>query len=132
MKPESWAKIEEIFQAALDCPTAVRTSFVAERCGNDAELRAEVENLINRYEPDNPLADDLDNIALKSLRKEAERRYSSVEQFSEDIGRHLEGLPVMARGDDFVYKTRKFLQRHKPVVLAALLVFITLVGGIAA
>ena len=44
---------------------------------------------------------DLDNILAKSLRPEAERRYSSVGQFSEDIRRYLEGLPVSARKDTF-------------------------------
>lgn len=78
------------------------------------------------------LADDLDNIVLKALRKEIERRYSSVEQFSEDIRRHLEGLPVAARGDDFIYKTRKFVQRHKAGVLTVALLLLTLLGGIAA
>ena len=40
---------------------------------------------------------DLDNIVLMALRKEPERRYQSVEQFSDDIRRHLETLPVLAR-----------------------------------
>src|SRR4030095_4856043 len=42
------------------------------------------------------LRGDLDNILLMALRKDPSRRYSSVEQFSEDIRRHLEGLPVIA------------------------------------
>ncbi|HEX8708189.1 MAG TPA: protein kinase [Pyrinomonadaceae bacterium] len=42
------------------------------------------------------LAGSLDNIVLKALRKEPHRRYTSVEQFSEDIRRYLEGLPVSA------------------------------------
>src|SRR5205807_2314901 len=37
------------------------------------------------------LRGDLDNIVLKALRKEPERRYASVGEFSEDIRRHLEG-----------------------------------------
>ncbi|MGA9994094.1 MAG: serine/threonine-protein kinase [Pyrinomonadaceae bacterium] len=45
------------------------------------------------------LAGDLDNILLKSLRKEPERRYASAQEFSEDLRRHLEGLPVLARPD---------------------------------
>src|SRR5258705_9510698 len=40
------------------------------------------------------LRGDLDNIVLKALRKEPERRYASAQEFSEDIRRHLEGLPV--------------------------------------
>ena len=56
---------------------------------------------------------DLDNILDKSLRPEPERRYSSVGQFSEDIRRYLEGLPVNARKDTFRYRTSKFVGRHK-------------------
>ena len=56
---------------------------------------------------------DLDNILAKALRPEPERRYSSVGQFSEDIRRYLEGLPVIARKDTFAYRTSKFVGRHK-------------------
>ena len=42
---------------------------------------------------------DLDNIILMATRKEAARRYQSVAQFSEDIRRYLEGLPVIAQGE---------------------------------
>src|SRR5207253_539442 len=40
---------------------------------------------------------DLDNIVLMALRKEPERRYASVQEFSEDIDRFLQDLPVRAR-----------------------------------
>lgn len=43
------------------------------------------------------LRGDLDNIVLKALRKEPEQRYQSVEQLSEDIARHFEGQPIIAR-----------------------------------
>ncbi len=59
------------------------------------------------------LAGDLDNIAMMAMRKEPERRYQSVEQFSEDIRRYLEGMPVTARKDTFGYRTGKFIRRHK-------------------
>jgi Tol biopolymer transport system component/serine/threonine protein kinase/tetratricopeptide (TPR) repeat protein len=42
------------------------------------------------------LAGDLDSIILKAMCKQPHRRYASVEQFAEDIRRHLEGLPVSA------------------------------------
>ncbi len=80
----------------------------------------------------NRLEGDLDNIALMALRKDPQRRYSSIEQFSEDIRRHLAGLPVRARKDTFVYRGSKFVQRHKLVVAAITLFMITLLGGIVA
>ncbi|HYO99062.1 MAG TPA: protein kinase [Pyrinomonadaceae bacterium] len=78
------------------------------------------------------LADDLDNIVLKALRKEPSRRYASVEQFAEDIERHLEGLPVRARADTFAYRSRKFVRRNKAGVAATLGVALSLVGGLTA
>ena len=39
------------------------------------------------------LAGDLDNILMMALRKEPERRYGSVEQFANDLRRHLQGPP---------------------------------------
>ncbi len=73
---------------------------------------------------------DLDNIALMAMRKEPERRYSSVGQFSEDIRRHLEGLPVLARKDTWSYRSGKFVRRHKVAVIAAVLLALTLLAGI--
>ncbi len=61
---------------------------------------------------------DVDNIVLMSLRKEPERRYRSASQFAEDIQRHFDGLPVIARKDSVSYRTMKFARRHR-VVLAA-------------
>ena len=56
------------------------------------------------------LAGDLDNIVLKALSKEPSQRYASVDQFSEDVRRHLEGLPVIARPNTVRYRAAKFLQ----------------------
>ena len=74
------------------------------------------------------LAGDLDNIVLMAMRKESHRRYSSVEQFSEDIRRHLEGLPVRARKDTFGYRAGKFVGRHRFGVAATAVVAILIVG----
>jgi serine/threonine-protein kinase len=70
------------------------------------------------------LAGDLDTIVAKALRKEPEHRYASVEQLSEDVRRHLAGLPVAARPDTLRYRAGKFVRRHRLGVAAA--------GGLAA
>lgn len=59
------------------------------------------------------LRGDLDNIVLMALRKDPQRRYASAEQFAEDIRRHLESLPVIARSDTTGYRLSKFISRHK-------------------
>jgi serine/threonine protein kinase/tetratricopeptide (TPR) repeat protein len=78
------------------------------------------------------LKGDLDNIVLKAMRKGPQRRYASVEQFSEDIRRHLADLPVIARPDTRSYRTAKFVQRHTVGVVMAAAVFLALAGGIVA
>ncbi len=78
------------------------------------------------------LRGDLDNIILMAMRKEAERRYSSVEQFAEDIRRYLNGLPVIAREDSFSYRAEKFVKRNKAGVAAGLGIALSLVGGLIA
>ena len=70
------------------------------------------------------LAGDLDKILLKALAKDPIRRYRSVHQFSEDVRRHLEGLPVTAREDSYWYRASKFVRRHPIGVAAAILVTI--------
>jgi serine/threonine protein kinase len=76
------------------------------------------------------LSGDLDNIVLKALRKEPVRRYASVEQFSEDVRRYLECLPVIARKDTPGYRASKFILRHKAGVAATLAVALTLIAGL--
>ncbi len=76
------------------------------------------------------LRGDLDNIVLMALRKEPQRRYSSVEQFSEDVRRSLATLPVAARKDTRRYRASKFVTRHKASVAAAAAVALTLVIGL--
>src|SRR4029453_853439 len=78
------------------------------------------------------LAGDIDNILLMALRKEPGRRYGSVEQFANDLRRHLNGPPVTARPDTLRYRTGKFIYRHRTGVFAATLFMITMVGGILA
>src|SRR5262245_11620214 len=78
------------------------------------------------------LSGDLDNIILTALRKEPQRRYSSAAELSDDIRRHMEGLPVRAREDRLTYRIGKFVRRHKLGVIAASLVIASLAIGIVA
>jgi serine/threonine protein kinase len=78
------------------------------------------------------LTGEVDNIVLMAMRKEPERRYASVEQFSEDIQRYLDERPVIARPDTFAYRTTKFVRRNRLPLVAASLILLSLIGGIVA
>jgi serine/threonine protein kinase len=99
---------------------------------------AAIERAICLEEPTKPSAvnprldHDLDNIVLLALRKEPQRRYASVEQFSEDIRRYLEGRPIRARKDTLGYRANRFVRRNKLAVAAAALVVLGTLTGLAA
>lgn len=78
------------------------------------------------------LAGDLDAIVMKSLRKEPEHRYPSVETFSDDIRRYLDKLPVRARKGTFRYRVSKFVRRNRSGVAAAMVAIVSLFVGMAA
>jgi eukaryotic-like serine/threonine-protein kinase len=78
------------------------------------------------------LRGDLDAIVITAMRKDPAERYASVALFDDDVRRHIEGLPVVARGDSWSYRTARFVRRRKLGVTAAAAVVITLVGGIIA
>lgn len=80
--------------------------------------------------PASELKGDLDNIILKALSKEPERRYSTVEQFSADIWRFNDGLPVIARPATFIYRASKFYRRNRISVIASAFVFLSLTVGV--
>jgi serine/threonine protein kinase len=52
MEPQRWKEIDRVFAAALDHEPAERSAFLVEACGDDDELRKEVESLIVHVVPD--------------------------------------------------------------------------------
>jgi serine/threonine-protein kinase len=77
------------------------------------------------------LAGDLDNILLAALRKESGRRYQSAIHLHDDLRRYREGQPVTARPLTLRYRGGKFVRRHRASVAAALVIVLTLAGGLA-
>jgi non-specific serine/threonine protein kinase/serine/threonine-protein kinase len=100
--------------------------------GANAETPHETRQTVDADRLRRALAGDLDNIVLKALSKEPQRRYASVDQFSEDVRRHLAGLPVLARKDTWGYRTTKFVRRNRAVVAAGVVTFAVLVAGVVA
>jgi eukaryotic-like serine/threonine-protein kinase len=79
------------------------------------------------------LKGDLDNIILKALSKEPDSRYQTINDFSADILRHLQGLPVTATLDSKRYRFSKFVRRNtKSVTISAVVSLLILsLSGVA-
>lgn len=72
---------------------------------------------------------DLDTIVLKAVNRDVARRYRSVEQLADDILRHLENRPVMARPDTLLYRLSRFTVRNRWAIAAGLALVLSLAAG---
>jgi eukaryotic-like serine/threonine-protein kinase len=66
MTMDRWNVIEEIFQSALEKPLSEPNAYVAHACGDDAELRAEIESLLASA---GNATTDLDSLVAGDLRE---------------------------------------------------------------
>src|SRR5581483_1111326 len=74
---------------------------------------------------------ELDWVLLKALEKDRTRRYETATGLARDIQRYLADEVVEARPPSPGYRLKKFVRRHKGQVLAASLVLLALLAGMA-
>ena len=72
---------------------------------------------------------DLDNIVLKTLRKDPEERYPSAEALLDDIDRLLAHQPVRACPPTLRYVAGKFIRRNRLLVAVVTVAALSMVGG---
>lgn len=73
---------------------------------------------------------DLNNVVLKALAKEPDRRYQTAQSFAEDLQRYLDNEPVEARRANAVERSWRWCQRNPTVAsLAAAMIVIIFVGA---
>jgi len=92
--PAPSALLQHVPRTALEAVVAARRAGTATRLGRT-------------------LHGELDAIALMALRKEPERRYSSVDALSDDVHRYLRGARVLARPDTVGYRVSSFVRRRR-------------------
>ena len=71
------------------------------------------------YDQRRALKGDIDAIVQRAIAKQPEDRYGSAEELSEDVGRFIDGAPVVAREPSLGYVVRKLAMRHKAVFVWA-------------
>ncbi|MEO1245763.1 MAG: serine/threonine-protein kinase [Pseudomonadota bacterium] len=97
-------------------PSTAITQLPADTHGRTQTTAPETVGRLRRTPVDRlrrQLKGDLDTICLMALKKEPEERYASADQVAADLGRHLDGLPVVARPDSIAYRVGKFVRRHR-------------------
>jgi eukaryotic-like serine/threonine-protein kinase len=77
------------------------------------------------------LRGDLDWIAMKALERDRQRRYATAAELAEDLRRYLRNEPVLARPASLLYRTHKYVRRHRVAVAIASLLSVVLVSFIA-
>jgi serine/threonine protein kinase len=128
--------IHEIVRVICEEPPTRPSTAVSLSAGSNAEPDTVTPETVSRARDASPaelrrqLSGDLDNILLKSLSKEPLARYRSAGQLDEDVQRHLQAQPVLARGDTSTYRIGKFLQRYKIWVIAAMAIAAAVSTGV--
>ena len=63
---------------------------------------------------------DFENIVLKAMAEERDERYATARELADDLGRFLDGRPILARRPSVAARLEKWARRHKRSVAAAM------------
>ena len=134
MAPKRWERIKQVLEECLERPPEERTAYLDGACGEDREMRREVESLVSSYES---AGDLLEEPALgrgeepepcegrqvgpyRILREIGEggmaRVYLAVR--ADDAAERQVAIKLVKRGMDFEFILRRF--RHERQILASL------------
>ncbi len=127
--------------AVTDCLSRKKPVFGSPFAGDDIPREAgpepaEFNRLFVSRDEETPerlscsLRGDLDSIVMKSIRKEPESRYHSVEELREEIDLYFAGQPVRARHGTLGYGARKFTRRHKGLFISVVTLILALIIGL--
>ena len=75
------------------------------------------------------LRGDLDWIVMTAMNPDRARRYDTANALADDLQRHLEHQPVVARPPSTRYRVEKFVRRHRVGVAAGGVVALAIIGG---
>ncbi len=104
---------------------STRISTLGDKTETLSALRGSSPNQLRRA-----LSGELDWIVMRAMDKDRTRRYESAAALADDIERFLKDEAVEACPPSTTYRVKKFVHRHRRVVIAASVVFAVLVLGL--
>ncbi len=116
--------IAQLVARDTDAPTPSAKVSGSNKAENVAALRS-----TNPSGLQHVLKGDLDWIVMKAIDKDRTRRYETANGLAMELGRYLANEPVVARPPSAGYRAAKFVQRHRPSVIAASVAALALVVG---
>ena len=123
------AGLDELYRLIRDQdppkPTT-RLSELGEVAEQNAQQRGTELSTLRRK-----LRGDLEWITMRCLEKDRDRRYATTAELIDDLERYAQHQPVTAGPPSVRYRVRKFARRNRGFVVAASIVFVVFVAGIA-
>jgi serine/threonine protein kinase len=126
LRGAGYKEIQRIIREVDPPRPSARLSRLGESAVEVARLRQTPLDQLRRQ-----LKGELEWIPLKAMHKERARRYASATELAEDIQNYLSDLPLRAGPESAAYRMRKFLHRHRYVVMAVTAMLLLLIAGAA-
>jgi serine/threonine-protein kinase len=104
---------------------SLATGEKTQNCVRIAQSRGTTPEQLRRI-----LQGDLDTIIARALKKNPAERYASMQAFADDVRRYLAHRPIRARADSALYRTRKFVRRHRVGVSVGILFVLAVLAGV--
>jgi len=96
-KTDRWQQVEELFDAALKRAPHERAAFLAEACGSDSELRAEIASLLAAHEEPGSFIDAPAYQAVADSLAETQAPFRAAQHVGQVIG-HYKILGLLGKG----------------------------------
>ena len=124
LRSQSWSEIRQVICEETPLPPSRRSEMLA---GEFASVPSPFRFLGKCFEK----ADhELDSILMKAIHKDADERYASAHELSNDLRRFVAGEPVAACWQDRCYRVQKFIGGHRHALAVVALVFMLLALGL--
>lgn len=126
------ASSADVMRATLETEPGRLSGAITNPGGAGADEASQIaaERSTSRQRLARQLGGDLQNIVAQALRKAAAQRYQTVVSMADDLRRYLAHEPVSARPDSLVYRSAKFVRRHRGTVGAGLVVLLAIATGL--